>query len=388
MPKIRIWQQVPSHLYPIIQLHPVYSPIYKVLIQNKSCTIASEDKRNPKIWCAFYDSNRELVSLGFPCESHSKNGIQIYRIKFPKVVKIKYIRPLARCTGEIKQRLEESAQPSSQIEKKLSVIISTRNRAPLLAVTLKSLQRQDLEVSKFQVVIIDDDSDDNTYSIVEQFSSDINISYYKNTKRLGKNQSRNIGITRANNEVVYLLDSDTYLSPQTLRAHYKLQNKTPSMVIGCRYHMNIRDFYDLKERDDIDSIEHFPVIPSKRTGRTSDRRFEWAEITNSYQWETFPWVNFISNNCSVPTELAAKTGFDEKMLDWGYDDIDFGFRAWETSNHIRAVFCPNAVGFHGEHKRNIVFEKKSEKHNRKLFTEHIKEIAVKYKECQLLKSTY
>ncbi|HNJ39131.1 MAG TPA: glycosyltransferase, partial [Acidobacteriota bacterium] len=50
----------------------------------------------------------------------------------------------------------------------LSVLIATRNRARLLGPTLASLARQEMNGLRWEVIVIDNNSTDDTPQIVEQ----------------------------------------------------------------------------------------------------------------------------------------------------------------------------------------------------------------------------
>jgi len=67
---------------------------------------------------------------------------------------------------------------------KISVIISTRNRADMLENAIKSVQTQTYK--NFEIIVIDDISEDHTEEVVKRLaSSDNRIKYYKTEKHVG-----------------------------------------------------------------------------------------------------------------------------------------------------------------------------------------------------------
>ena len=87
---------------------------------------------------------------------------------------------------------------------KLSVIISTYNRAPLLRSALESLEQQSYD--DFEIVVVDGPSTDKTHEILERYAPRIKLGKYA-----GRNLSvsRNIGIDLATGDVVAFIDDDS-----------------------------------------------------------------------------------------------------------------------------------------------------------------------------------
>ena len=56
---------------------------------------------------------------------------------------------------------------------KVSVIIPAYNRADLLIQTLRSLLEQDFPREDFEVIVVDNNSKDNTFEVVNKFAGDV-----------------------------------------------------------------------------------------------------------------------------------------------------------------------------------------------------------------------
>ncbi len=96
---------------------------------------------------------------------------------------------------------------ASESEPLVSVIIPTRNRANLLARSLKSVLHQ--HYHNFEVIVIDDASEDDTVNTIEQFRNKFkSFKYIRNNKRQGGAESRNIGIKSASGNYIAFLDDD------------------------------------------------------------------------------------------------------------------------------------------------------------------------------------
>lgn len=84
----------------------------------------------------------------------------------------------------------------------VSVIIPAYNRVDLLEIAICSVIKQEI---KFEIIIIDDFSDDNK---IENLANKYSCSYYKNSKSFGAQASRNKGVSVAKYEYIAFLDSD------------------------------------------------------------------------------------------------------------------------------------------------------------------------------------
>ena len=87
----------------------------------------------------------------------------------------------------------------------ISVVIITRNRAEWLRSALESLTRQSRQAD--EVVVVDNNSQDNTREIIYSFDDRLNIKYvYEPT--LGIPYARNSGIRNASGDIIASIDDD------------------------------------------------------------------------------------------------------------------------------------------------------------------------------------
>lgn len=95
----------------------------------------------------------------------------------------------------------------------VSVIIPTYNRANLVSDAIKSVLRQTYK--KFELIIVDDHSSDNTAQVVGNIN-DSRIRYFCHSENLGGSAARNTGIDKSQSELIAFLDSDDIWFPQKL----------------------------------------------------------------------------------------------------------------------------------------------------------------------------
>lgn len=91
---------------------------------------------------------------------------------------------------------------------RISVLIPTRDRRELLLACLASLRGQTYR--DFEVIVVDDGSTDGTESLAPQ------VEIYIRTPPMGVGHARNVAISLARGEFLYVLDSDDWLSPDAL----------------------------------------------------------------------------------------------------------------------------------------------------------------------------
>lgn len=92
----------------------------------------------------------------------------------------------------------------------ISVIICTYNRADLLRETISSLKQHVKNVSKIEVLIIDNNSTDHTKDVFNSFSDFCELKYFLEPVQ-GLSAARNRGIAEARFDLLVFLDDDIEL---------------------------------------------------------------------------------------------------------------------------------------------------------------------------------
>ncbi len=118
----------------------------------------------------------------------------------------------------------------------ISAIICTHNRDRYLGAAIDSLLEQNFPGS-FEVIVIDNASDDNTRQVVEVRENDPRLKYiYEST--LGLSVARNRGAKEANSEIFAYLDDDAVASPQWLGVLYEAyQNHEKLAIAGGKVYL-------------------------------------------------------------------------------------------------------------------------------------------------------
>ena len=127
----------------------------------------------------------------------------------------------------------------------VSVIIPTFNRAHSLPRAVESVLKQDFR--EFEVIIIDDASNDDTQKIVRNYE-DSRIKYIRLDKNLGAAAARNTGISASKGQYIAFQDSDNVWSEGKLKKQIELFTQLPDRVgilYSCilRIGKNKREFF-------------------------------------------------------------------------------------------------------------------------------------------------
>ena len=97
----------------------------------------------------------------------------------------------------------------------ISIIIPVYNCEDYLYVCLKSVLKQ--TYPEFEVICVNDCSTDSSLEILDYFAKiDDRIKIFNNTENRGASYARNIGIKHAKGDYIFFLDSDDWISFNTL----------------------------------------------------------------------------------------------------------------------------------------------------------------------------
>jgi glycosyltransferase involved in cell wall biosynthesis len=120
----------------------------------------------------------------------------------------------------------------------ITVVIPTWNRGQRLHTTLESLAGQTLATDRYEVVVIDDGSVDDTSAVAERFArahSQLDVRCLRQ-RNGGVNSARNAGIRAARAQIVSFLDDDESAPPRHLERIVQLLGAHPDVAgVGGPY---------------------------------------------------------------------------------------------------------------------------------------------------------
>ena len=245
----------------------------------------------------------------------------------------------------------------------ISIIIPTFNRSRLLGYSLDSIVKQDFPVSRFEVIVSDDGSSDNTKRVVRSYRKRINIKYvFQEDKGYRPASARNNGIRIAEGNLCLFIDSGMILAPTCISEHFHFHSKLtmPSAAIGYIYGFDFNeDLEDLlitliDPSDASLSVRRLMSYSAFKDAREQQFVRHGDRIENL----PIPWYYFWSGHISLRRESLLTVGLFDENYDgrWGMEDIDLGFRIHREG--VRICLLRSAIGVHYPHGRVRV-----ERHN-------------------------
>lgn len=114
----------------------------------------------------------------------------------------------------------------------ISLVIATYNGAKKITRTLQSLTEQTLDKALWSVVVVNNNSSDNTAEVVEEFivaHPELNIKLV-NEPQQGLSFARNRGIDESEGEYIAIIDDDEIACPDLLAEYFEFLDRHPYAV--------------------------------------------------------------------------------------------------------------------------------------------------------------
>jgi len=207
---------------------------------------------------------------------------------------------------------------------KFSIVIPAHNRKNNLKLVLESFFKQDYPKSKYEVIVIDDGSQDNTLAMVKKMKPTCNLKYFywprtkipleKSIKKWNKfynrvGFSRNIGIDNSQGEIILFNDSDILVEKDCLKKHEKHHQKYRNIIV--------RGFRMFLPKGSVNLDRSWPE-KTERTTRLHCRMYDLSKEG---------WQRIVTSNLSIRKKYLEKvSGFSQDFIFWGFEDVDLGYR--------------------------------------------------------------
>ena len=111
----------------------------------------------------------------------------------------------------------------------VSILIPTYNSAPFLDEAIQSALNQTF--TNFELIIVDNASTDDTYSVIAPYLSDNRVQYYKNAVNIGMVNNWNLALSYARGKYIKFLCSDDKFHPQLLEKFVPILDQYPQVSL-------------------------------------------------------------------------------------------------------------------------------------------------------------
>lgn len=134
--------------------------------------------------------------------------------------------------GRLKRTIKENTSLESPF---ISIVISARNEADNIEKCLNQIIKQNFPKNQFELILIDDASEDTTYNIAHKILEQSCLTYeiIKQTEHQGKKKNLALAINKSNGSIIVTSDADVvYRHPNWLLiiSNY-FKNYSPNMLI-------------------------------------------------------------------------------------------------------------------------------------------------------------
>ncbi len=209
---------------------------------------------------------------------------------------------------------------------RLSVVLSTLGNHAGLARVLDGYGSQEAEPGSFELLVVADRAEPDPAAVEAAIGDrDYPVRLLRGGIP-GLSANRNAGWRAAEAPLVLFTDNDTVPEPRLVAEHLAWHAREPASEVAVLGH--VRWAREVRVTPFMHWLDHgmqfdYPAIDGPEAG----------------------WGRFYGANVSIKRELAERVGgFDEERLPYGYEDLDFGYRA--NALGLRLLYNADAVVQH------------------------------------------
>ncbi|RKN76893.1 glycosyltransferase family 2 protein [Ulvibacterium marinum] len=237
----------------------------------------------------------------------------------------------------------------------ITVIMPTYNQSSFIAGAIKSLQLQTFE--KWELLIINDGSTDNTDQVIHPFLKENRIKCFTNPENKGLGACLNIGIENASYSLIGYLPSDDLYYKDHLNSLFLTLKKNPKAILACsglKYYSINTDKNSISKFSETHAenfyVQPVQVVHKKTPDRWSDRN----QMVTSDLFEMF-WKKIETQGECIPTkQITCEWTFHanqrHKKIMSSYGGSIYKFKAFYNVNQ--------PIRFHDESTGEVIDEKK------------------------------
>ena len=231
----------------------------------------------------------------------------------------------------------------------LSVVIPTYNRVATLTLTLEALARQSVKPAAFEVLVVDDGSEDDTAEQVRKIQLDYPVPlhyFYQPNRKQGT--ARNLGARSAQGHLLLFLGDDIVPTQSLLSEHlqaHQVHNTSP----GCSPKLVVIGYITWPP-----TLNRTPFL--EYIGEQGWQfGFSLIEDPNDVDFNYF-----YSSNVSINRAFFLESGgFDESFKEYGWEDIELSLRL--KNRGMKLIYCSGAVAHHHHEVRIASFAERQRK---------------------------
>ncbi len=199
----------------------------------------------------------------------------------------------------------------------ITLVIPVYNKEKYLNECLCSVDKQEIDKSKLELLLVNDGSTDNSLALCKKFASSVSYARVIDKQNGGVSSARNAGILEAQGKYIAFLDADDSLAEGSLRA---IVNTFDSMY------------------EEVDLLAYHLAYCHTNTGEvTYHKRDKWLNSTGVYKLADYPYI------CQTTMNIVVKRNPDNQIL------FDEAFKMGEDQHFVtRHLLDKAAIGYCAE----------------------------------------
>lgn len=209
------------------------------------------------------------------------------------------------------------------LQPEISGILPTRNRARLLSHALAGVWRQSLSFDRFEIIIIDDGSTDETGEVIAAFERVLPLRVLRQAPA-GIAAAKSLGVFAARAPIVVFMDDDDLPDRHMLEVHLAAHRRNPEPEAAM---LGYTDLSPSAARSPL--MRHVTEVgcqlfayPGLRPGEILDYRWFWG------------------GRSSCKRDFLLQRGIFNADFTFGYEDVELG---WRLQPHgLRVIYEPAA----------------------------------------------
>ena len=205
-----------------------------------------------------------------------------------------------------------------------------------LALTFAGLSKQTYPHHLIEVIVVDDGSDP-PIKVPSQLPFETSV-VVQERDGFGLARARNLGAENAKGEILIFLDCDMIPEPQLVEAHSRWHHENEfGLTLGFRSHA---DFSGISPEDLIQANGFEGLLSGRKVTTPQWIEFHMGRTKNLTSGDSDLFRIATGGNLGVRKSFFETTGgFDSSFRQWGGEDIEFGFRAF----NMGAVLIPERL---------------------------------------------
>ena len=198
----------------------------------------------------------------------------------------------------------------------ISVIIPIFNIDRYISKCLLSVSEQSLNNNLFEVILVDDNSTDNSPQIINHFCKNkTNFKSITNQRQLGIGPARNVGIRESKGQFLFFIDGDDYIAERALEVMLSIAQSTKADIVTSGFNRVNKDGEIKFSRNDYLSM--------------SDYKEDMLCEFFSQQLTSTAWGKLYKKSLFIDNDIIYPAGIHE--------DISVTFKLFWFANKIHKV---------------------------------------------------